>query len=1320
MNLSHTPEVRHRFIATRVCAIFTAMCCLSFVAVSAQVGAQEASRDGVGDSRVFAFGSMEDRGEYIHCVANVTPDEADPERLIPGNERCFKDERSKELFISGDSVEGDSVRGAQSTHKTVIGVHFDNIGFKGESLTMTGTHCNRGGVTFKGRWKDRIESTINGCSIIRHYSHSRDGVFSGTIHTTTGLGGDMSTALRNNVEGIIYDGNFRAGVRYVAFEVTQGLQDWNNSIKLVKGKQTAVRIFLETTGSARNEVSGILYYYVGGVKRGPIFPINSRSRVTVSSNVRARRYDVNSSLNFIIPANAVPTTNKNDEFVNFEFVPIGLRPFSCTICRVTATYQYVPETDLYIVPVRRTGVSISTNQEMNDLTEQHSRLLSVMPLRNSTPQFLYLNETYNIRNNNDLDEINVDLLALLNRNSAPNDNSIILGVISGVHPNNTSRGRAMLNETLVRGDLFDDAAVIFDGNINGPLEYGFVRNAGGHEVGHIFEQRHPARVSSSVDDDNNPAGFCGTEGYKGDMPYPHQIASTAVTGGWIPALGPMNSGTQTEIWGFDTRLAALNLTGSHFINGVIRTLLASVNPNHTASLMSYCNVPGLPSQRLWMDKYHYGKIISEMNLRTTTTTTTSSTTTIPTTLIPIIPSTTTTVLSIAGHLGTPITPTPGIRSFADVVYNSLFSSHKLAANPPPKSSKFHLELYDDSGNSLVSVPVWLRSGDDLNNLDNAEVSERLYFNVDIPNPPEYHSFALVEYSGDQADAVSGAEGQNAKVIGNIVESSDIPTVSILKPSLKQSFSGDKVEVSWSGSAANAARLTYRVFYSVNGGLSYDVVKLDTTETSLEFDRSILPGSNQARFKVSVSDGTSSSYSESVIFSVEPNPPNLQIITPGNNSVFTGTQAFVLEAIGHDIEDRNLPTNLFEWSSNIDGSIGVGNYLVLSAADLTPGVHAITITLTDTSGMTAKATQNIQIKEFSEIPEAVSDTAAVNLNEVKYINVLSNDIDSEGDVDFSLFEITEAPTLGDAKIELSPEFIWTIKYSGNTRGKDSLKYQICDGIDRCSEATLTIDVGLSECTILGTENADTLSGTSGNDVICGLGGDDAIRGRGGNDIIWGGQGNDIIYGGPGDDTIYGEIGEDEISGNRGNDKLFGGENSDTIYGNTGNNLIYGGSGTDSIYGGNGNDIIEGNEGNDEINGGHGSDTIKGDEGEDSIRGSNGNDQIWGGKGNDSLNGGNGDDTIFGEEGSDTITGGNGNDNLYGGTEPDTLYGNDGDDTIEGNEGDDQIRGGDGRDTLKGGKGSDTIRGNAGTDIIENIEQEDIILGEDDRRNSIDSG
>lgn len=136
----------------------------------------------------------------------------------------------------------------------------------------------------------------------------------------------------------------------------------------------------------------------------------------------------------------------------------------------------------------------------------------------------------------------------------------------------------------------------------------------------------------------------------------------------------------------------------------------------------------------------------------------------------------------------------------------------------------------------------------------------------------------------------------------------------------------------------------------------------------------------------------------------------------------------------------------------------------------------------------------------------------------------------------------------------------------------------------------------------------------------------------------------LNGGVGDDTVVGTNYSDVIKGGVGDDDLRGGNGFDTLYGENGNDNIYGDDCDDEIYGGNGNDVIDGGEGDDEIDGGNDDDIIYGGLGDDEILGGNGNDKIDGGEDDDYINGGNGDDTIKGGTGNDTIIGGAGRNTL----------------------------------------------------------------------------
>ena len=108
-----------------------------------------------------------------------------------------------------------------------------------------------------------------------------------------------------------------AGVRLVALEVTQGLQNWNGDITLVKDKRTVVRAFFESVeddlhkrSPIRSAFQAVLYAARDdGVELGPIEPINHNGMILALPDVTARRRGLNSSLNFLLHADSVYTAS---------------------------------------------------------------------------------------------------------------------------------------------------------------------------------------------------------------------------------------------------------------------------------------------------------------------------------------------------------------------------------------------------------------------------------------------------------------------------------------------------------------------------------------------------------------------------------------------------------------------------------------------------------------------------------------------------------------------------------------------------------------------------------------------------------------------------------------------------------------------------------------------------------------------------------------------------------------------------------------------------------------------------------------------------
>ncbi|MEM7095248.1 MAG: VWA domain-containing protein [Actinomycetota bacterium] len=276
------------------------------------------------------------------------------------------------------------------------------------------------------------------------------------------------------------------------------------------------------------------------------------------------------------------------------------------------------------------------------------------------------------------------------------------------------------------------------------------------------------------------------------------------------------------------------------------------------------------------------------------------------------------------------------------------------------------------------------------------------------------------------------------------------------------------------------------------------------------------------------------------------------------------------------------------------------------------------------------------------------------------------------------------------------------------GIATASYLVCWGLV-CEEQTVTIYVGWSFCTILGTPGDDVLTGTSGDDVICARDGADEIRGRGGDDLIFAGKGADWIHPGGGADIVFAGRGADTIVASNGADVLFGGRGADLIDGGNGADFISGGNGADELFGGGGDDRIRGRGGDDQISGDDGNDRLRGGHGADEISGGEGDDRIRGKRGQDTLNGDAGDDLIRGGRGADVISGGEGDDELRGGSSADQIDGGPGADYLRGGNGPDVMSGGPGDDLLRGRSGADTIDGDGGDDVVRGGDGADVLRG-----------
>jgi len=134
--------------------------------------------------------------------------------------------------------------------------------------------------------------------------------------------------------------------------------------------------------------------------------------------------------------------------------------------------------------------------------------------------------------------------------------------------------------------------------------------------------------------------------------------------------------------------------------------------------------------------------------------------------------------------------------------------------------------------------------------------------------------------------------------------------------------GDSVNVTWQINDVDSNNLTYELLYSIDAGKTWLVIAMDLKEQNYTVNLKELPGGSNGLFKAIVTDGVNTVTSESnAVFNVPDKPPNVRIISPGNDSNFTTDQTVVFVGEGYDIEDIYLDNSSVRWSSDKQGILG---------------------------------------------------------------------------------------------------------------------------------------------------------------------------------------------------------------------------------------------------------------------------------------------------------------------------------------------------------------------------------------------------------------
>ena len=280
------------------------------------------------------------------------------------------------------------------------------------------------------------------------------------------------------------------------------------------------------------------------------------------------------------------------------------------------------------------------------------------------------------------------------------------------------------------------------------------------------------------------------------------------------------------------------------------------------------------------------------------------------------------------------------------------------------TGQFYVELYngpDGTGEVLASQ-----------SFDANFTSEYVNQGGPLPPPPFPSSDTP---SQDVSFIMPYIEGTQSIVLKHVNDVLDIrnvslnaPQVTITDPVANEDWLPKSVHpISWTGSDIDPDdKLIFSVFYSNDGGTSWSLLADNLTDTSYDVEVDQMAGSSDVRFRVVASDGVNIGFDEtSAVITIPNHAPEPLITNPVENGIYPPGDLIVFNGSAFDMEDGTLTDSALVWSDDVQGGLGIGPSVPIN--HLNPGKHTITLTATDSYGISTDATVTIDVAHATYLP-----------------------------------------------------------------------------------------------------------------------------------------------------------------------------------------------------------------------------------------------------------------------------------------------------------------------------------------------------------------
>ena len=704
-------------------------------------------------------------------------------------------------------------------------------------------------------------------------------------------------------------------------EVTQGIQNLNNSVKLIKDRRTFVRVYVKSEGTSVSGVSAQLSAPSTG--QAPLQPVNPvGTKITVRTN--PDRNDLDQSFLFELPWS---WTNENSVSLQANINPykVPLEPnYSDNISSTTINLDNSPTLSVEFFRLNYTINNTTYRPRISeDVLKTYSWIMRAYPLggaigENFKPRLWDVEggtALGNLVNRTNLlcmliyskpdDDVNLCASYITNGwlfyyriatmfgtlNVGLKTDAFYYGMISDAS-NNFPRGQAMYSKTSV--GPAGTPGQFFNLGSGWDTDGSYADWYAAHEIGHSLGRAHP-NPGSDNSATKNVSENCGHS--RSDPNYPYGNTSTA--------SAPIGPG--------DGSMAGFDFGDPTF--GIQRAVLPSATWN---DVMSYC-----ASQ--WISDYTYLGMYNNMSAN-------PSTSAEPVHLGSIVVDGD--FLAVSGI----------INSQQESAGFSLLRRLDSVVNIPPLvPGDYSLRLLDSGDNPLATYPFTPAANDDLGVLTFGQV-------VDFV--PGTRKVQILKTDGGQ-------------VLTSVPVSANPPEVSGVTLVGASSPVSGLVTLNWNASDADGDVLSYDIAYSRDNGVSFQPIVINVKEKTAQIDTSQLGGSGTAILRVSASDGINTGYADSASFVMEDKPPQVFILNPGDTSHIHYGQLVNFDGLAMDAQDGIVAGSGLVWKNSQGDTLGTGPQL--SSDDLPVGSNVITLQATNSVGKSASASVTVIVDDELTLP-----------------------------------------------------------------------------------------------------------------------------------------------------------------------------------------------------------------------------------------------------------------------------------------------------------------------------------------------------------------